>query len=109
MVSLHDFTLDRSSLPEHRKGRPVFEIAWTELQTMDVDWEDFPDQHVTPLETLFAILKKHPERNMVIDYKPVKIATLAEMINGYGVASQITFASDDRNRLREFDALICFP
>ena len=104
MVSLHDSTLDRiaRNLPEHLKGRPVSEIAWTELQTVDVGWEDFPDQHVTPLETLFAILKKHPERNMVIDYKRVKIATLAEMINGYGVASQITFASDNRNLLREF-------
>ena len=104
MVSLHDSTLDRiaRNLPEHLKGRPVCEITWTELQTVDVGWEDFPDQHVTPLERLFAILKNHPERNMVIDYKRVKIAALAEMINGYGVASQITFASNDRNLLREF-------
>ena len=104
MVSLHDSTLDRiaRSLPEHLKGRPVSEITWAELQTVDVGWDEFPDQHITPLETLFAILKDHPERNMVIDYKRVKVSLLAEVINRFGVASQITFASNDRGLLREF-------
>ena len=104
MVSLHDSTLDRIArhLPEHLKGRPVSEITWAELQTVDVGWDEFPDQHITPLETLFAILKDHPERNMVIDYKRVSIDRLAEMINRFGVAAQITFASNDRKLLREF-------
>ncbi len=104
MVSLHDSTLDRigRNVPEHLKGRPVSEITWAELQTVDVGWDEFPDQHITPLETLFAILKEHPERNMVIDYKRVKISLLTEAINRFGVAGQITFASDDRKLLREF-------
>ena len=104
MVSLHDATLDRIArqLPEHLKGRPVSEISWAELQTVDVGWDEFPDQHITSLETLFAILKDHPERNMVIDYKRVEVSLLAEAINHYGVAGQITFASSRRERLREF-------
>ena len=104
MVSLHDSTLDRigRKVPEHLKGRPVSEIPWAELQTVDVGWNEFPDQHITPLETLFGILKEHPERNMVIDYKRVKVSLLTEAINRFGVAGQITFASDDRKLLREF-------
>ena len=104
MVSLHDATLDRicPQLPEHLKGRSISEISWQELQSVDVGWEDFPDQHIVSLEMLFAILRKHPERNMVIDYKRVSIAKLAEAINRYQVASQITFASHNPVLLREF-------
>ena len=104
MVSLHDPTLDRicRNLPEHLRGRSISEITWAELQTLDIGREDFPDQHVASLETLFSILRSHPERNMVIDYKRVKISLLAEMINRYGVAGQITFASYNRAHLREF-------
>ena len=104
MVSVHDPTLDRigRNLPDHLKGRPVSEISWGELRTVDVGWDEFPDQHITAMETLFAILKEHPERNMVIDYKRVRISLLAEMINRYGVAGQITFASCNSDQLREF-------
>ena len=58
MVSLHDSTLDRicSNLPEHLKGRNISEISWNELQSVDVGWSDYPDQHVVALETLFSIL-----------------------------------------------------
>ena len=104
LVSLHDRTLDRiaQNLPEHLKGRAVSEMTWEELKSVDIGWEDFPDQHVTDLATLFSILQKHPERNMVIDYKRVEIKTRADMINEYGVASQITFACCDPDLLREF-------
>ncbi len=104
LVSLHDQTLDRicKNLPEHLKGKTVSEMTWAELKSVDIGWEDFPDQHVTDLATLFTILQKHPERNMVIDYKRVEIKTLADMINQYGVASQITFACCDPDLLREF-------
>ena len=104
MVSLHDPTLDRicKNIPEHLKGRPVSEISWAELQQADVGWDEFPDQHVVDLETLFAILKTHPERHMVIDYKRVSISQLAGVINKYGVASQITFACNDPALLRGF-------
>ena len=109
MVSLHDATLDRicPALPEHLRNKNISEITWAELQSVDVGWEDFPDQHVVSLEMLFAILQKHPERNMVIDYKRVSIKTLSDMINRYGVAAQITFASNDSGLLREFKA--CSP
>lgn len=104
MVSLHDPTLDRIArdLPAHLKGRNVSGITWAELRAVDVGWDDFPDQHVTPLETLFAILREHPERHMVIDFKRVKVSDLAEMILRFGVAPQITFASNNRSLLREF-------
>ena len=54
MVSIHDPTLDRigRNLPDHLKGRPVSEISWGELRTVDVGWDEFPDQHITALETL---------------------------------------------------------
>ena len=104
MVSLHDSTLDRicSNLPEHLKGRNISEISWSELQSVDVGWEKYPDQHVVALETLFGILRDHPERHMVIDYKRVSVRALADLINQYKVASQITFASHDPALLREF-------
>lgn len=104
MVSLHDQTLDRicRNLPAHLQGKSVSEISWLELQSVDIGWEDFPDQHVTDLETLFKILSSHPERNMIIDYKRVSVKMLADMINQYNVANQITFASHDRKLLREF-------
>ena len=104
MVSLHDQTLDRicPDLPAHLRGKSVSEITWQELQSVDIGWEDFPDQHVTALETLFKILSRHPERNMIIDYKRVSVKALADMINQYNAASQITFASCDRQLLREF-------
>lgn len=104
MVSLHDSTLDRicRNLPAHLQGKNVSEITWQELQSVDIGWEDFPDQHVTSLETLFKILSRHPERNMIIDYKRVSVKMLADMINKYDVAKQITFASCDRQLLREF-------
>ena len=104
MVSLHDPTLDRicPQLPENLKGRNVSDISWAELRSVDVGWPDFPDQHVVSLEQLFSILQRHPERHMVIDYKRVSISALAEMINRYGVASQITFACCHPELLREF-------
>lgn len=104
MVSLHDSTLDRicPRLPEHLRGRPVSEMTWAELQSVDIGWEDFPDQHVASLEMLFAILRERPERHMIIDYKRVDLRILAEAINRYGVAAQITFASCERALLREF-------
>ena len=60
LVSLHDRTLDRiaQNLPEHLKGRAVSEMTWEELKSVDIGWEDFPDQHVTDLATLFSILQK---------------------------------------------------
>lgn len=104
MVSLHDSTLDRicHDLPETLRGRNISEMTWQELQGVDIGWKDFPDQHVVSLEKLFSILRDHPDRHMVIDYKRVCIETLAEVINGYGVAKQITFASHDPALLREF-------
>ena len=104
MVSLHDPTLDRicPALPENLKGRKISEISWSELQTVDIGWEDFPDQHVASLEMLLAILQEHPERHMVIDYKRVSIPDLAALINRYHAASQITFACCDPALLREF-------
>ena len=109
MVSLHDATLDRicPNLPEHLRGRNVSEISWAELQTVDVGWEEFPDQHIVSLEKLFSILRARPERHMVIDYKRVSLQTLAGMINQYGVAGQITFASCHTDLLREFKS--CAP
>lgn len=104
LVSLHDPTLNRiaRNLPEHLKDRNVSQITWDELRRVDVGWEEFPDQHVAALETLFAILRDHPERHMIIDYKRVGIGTLAALILKYGVAAQITFASSNRAFLREF-------
>ena len=104
MVSLHDPTLDRicPGLPPHLQGKKVSEITWQELQSVDIGWEDFPDQHVTALSTLFEILSRHPERDMIIDYKRVSVKALADMINQYKVAKQITFACKDRLLLREF-------
>jgi len=104
LVSLHDPTLNRiaRNLPEHLKDRNVSQITWDELRRVDVGWEEFPDQHVAALETLFAILRDHPERHMIIDYKRVAIGTLAALILKYGVAAQITFASSNRAFLREF-------
>ena len=104
LVSLHDPTLDRigRDLPEHLRGRNVSQIPWEELRKADVGWDEFPDQHVVSLETLFAILRDHPERHMIIDYKRVAISALAELILKYGIAAQITFASANRAFLREF-------
>ena len=104
LVSLHDPTLNRigRNLPEHLRDRNVSQITWDELCRADVGWDEFPDQHVVSLETLFAILRDHPERHMIIDYKRVSIAALAEMILKYGIAAQITFASANRAFLREF-------
>ena len=104
MVSLHDPTLDRicPGLPPHLQGRNISEITWKELQSVDIGWKDFPDQHVTALSTLFEILSRHPERAMIIDYKRVSVKVLADMINQYNVAEQITFACKDRSLLREF-------
>ena len=107
MVSLHDVTLDRicPNLPESLRGRNISEMTWAELQSVDIGWKDFPDQYVVSLEQLFAVLQAYPERHMVIYYKRVCVKTLAEMINRYGVASQITFASCDPAILREFKSL----
>ena len=104
MVSLHDCTLSRicRNVPPHLQGRNISEISWADMQQVDVGWEDFPDQHIVALETLFAILRDHPERNMIIDYKRVPIDILAGEINRYGVARQITFASCNAALLREF-------
>ena len=104
MVSLHDSTLDRicPELPGHLKGRNISEMTWAELKSVEIGWDDFPDQHVVSLDTLFAILQANPDRNMVIDYKRVCIRDLAEKINSYGVASQITFACCNPELLREF-------
>ena len=104
MVSLHDTTLDRicPNLPEQFRGRPVSEMTWDELRSIDIGWDEFPDQHVSSLEMLFAILRENPDRNMVIDYKRASIRDMADLINFYGVAAQITFASNDRVLLREF-------
>lgn len=104
MVSLHDSTLDRicKNLPEEFRQRSVSQMTWEELRSIDIGWEDFPDQHVVSLEMLFAILRDNPDRNMVIDYKRACIRTLAELINSYNVASQITFAANDPALLREF-------
>lgn len=104
MVSLHDGTLDRicPDLPDSLRGRSISEMTWAELQSVDIGWKDFPDQHVVSLEQLFAVLQENPERHMVIDYKRVCVKTLAEMIDRYGVAWQITFASCDPAILREF-------
>lgn len=107
MVSLHDPTLDRigRNLPDHLKGRSVSDMTWAELQTADVGWDEFPDQHVPSLEMLFASLRERPDRHMIIDYKRVSLELLADMINRYGVAGQITFASNRRELLRKFKAL----
>lgn len=104
MVSLHDSTLDRicPQLPESLRGRKISEMTWAELQSADIGWKDFPDQHVASLDQLFAILQAHPERHMVIDYKRVSISDLADKILSYQVAKQITFASHDPALLREF-------
>jgi glycerophosphoryl diester phosphodiesterase len=108
MVSLHDQTVDRicPNAPEHLRGKIVSEITWAELQTVDVGWPEFPDQHIASLEQLFAILQEYPERNMVIDYKRVSIKTLADMIKKYGVGKQITFACNDPALLREFKSYV---
>ena len=104
MVSLHDPVLDRicPDLPESLRGKNISEISFAELQKVDIGWKDFPDQHVVSLEKLFSILRENPERNMIIDYKRVSIEKLAEKINHYGVASQITFACNNPELLREF-------
>lgn len=104
MISLHDSTLDRicPHLPEHFRGRNISQMTWEELRSIDIGWENFPDQHVVSLEELFAILRENPDRNMVIDYKRAGIRDLADLIDRYNVASQITFASHDPALLREF-------
>ena len=104
MVSLHDSTLDRicRDLPKKFRGRPVSEMTWEELRSIDIGWESFPDQRVASLEMLFAILRDHPERAMVIDYKRASIRAMADLINAYQVAEQITFAANDAAILREF-------
>ena len=109
MVSLHDSTVDRicANVPENLKGRKVSEINWADLRAVDIGWADFPDQHIVDLETLFGILQKHPDRHMVIDYKRVSVSMLAGVINRYGVAGQITFASNNPELLREFKS--CAP
>ena len=109
MVSLHDATLDRicPNLPEKLRGKNISEISWAELRQVDVGWPGFPDQHIVALETLFGILKEFPERHIVIDYKRVCIKDLSDLINKFGVASQITFACCNPALLREFKS--CTP
>ena len=108
MVSLHDPNLNRiaHNLPEQYKDKPISEISWAELQTIDIGWDQYPNQHVVSMEDLFIQLQKDPARNMVIDYKRVPLPMLADMINKYKVGRQITFACHNRALLREIKVLV---
>ena len=107
MISLHDPNLNRiaRNLPEAFRDKPVSEISWAELQTIDIGWEQYPNQHVVSLEELFKQLQLEPSRNLVIDYKRVPIPQLAEAINQFKVGKQVTIASCNRELLREAKSL----
>lgn len=108
MVSVHDNTLDRivPDLPEKWKGKTIGELTWDQVRSCNVGWGEFPRQRVASIEELLAILQQHPERHMVIDYKRVERPLLADMIKRYGVNSQITFASSQRELCREMHSLV---
>lgn len=108
LVSLHDSTLDRiaRNLQPQFKGKHISQISWNELQTIDIGWDDYPDQRVVSMEMLFRQLQANKERHMVIDYKNVDLHRLADMISQFDVTSQITFAYCDRNVLREMKSLL---
>ena len=79
--------------------------GWTK-QTIDIGWEQYPNQHVVSMEELFIQLQKDPARNMVIDYKRVPIPMLADLIKQYNVGRQLTFACHNRALLREIKGLV---
>ena len=108
IISIHDPTLDRigRNLPEEVKGKPVNELTYDQIRACDVGWDEYPGQRVPTMAELFARLKDYPERNMIIDYKRVRLELLADLIREYGVGSQITFASNDRALLRQMKSLV---
>lgn len=108
MVSLHDSTVDRiaRNAPADVLGKPVGELTFEQVRSCEVGSDEFPGQKIPAMEELFACLKIHPERAMVIDYKRVELQLLADMIKQYGVGSQITFAFCNRELCRQMKALV---
>ena len=108
IISIHDPTLDRigRDLPEEVRGKPVNELTYDQIRACDVGWDEYPGQCVPTMAELFSRLKEYPERNMIIDYKRVRLELLADLIREYGVGSQITFASTDRALLRQMKSLV---
>ena len=96
MVSLHDPNLNRiaHNLPEQYKDKPISEISWAELQTIDIGWDQYPNQHVVSMEDLFIQLQKDPARNMV-----EKIAIMCHRDNSSRILLQMSFKPRDSFRI----------
>ena len=107
IMSLHDGNLKRTArnVSSDVADKDISEMTFAEVKKYDIGNDAYPGQSVPALHELLQKLADDPEKEIIIDYKNVPLDLLSALIDKYGVAKQITFATTDEDIASEFKKL----
>lgn len=111
IIAFHDKDLGRvvKDLPKEWKGKPIKELTFAELRTLDVGaWKgaEFAGHRIPRLSEIFALMRGKSERRLYLDFKQVNLAQLAEEVRVAGVASQVILAAPKQEIHLEWSRLV---
>lgn len=110
IVAFHDGDFRRvvwqDTLPP--RGERIEDLDWRELETLRVGRECHRSPQrlrIPALREVFAVLKRHPERELYIDIKKVDLPALAALGREHGVERQLILASTHHDLVRQWRTL----
>ena len=87
------------------KGRRIADCTWAELRDEPVAASrgaQFANIRIPTLDAIFAAMKGHPERRVVLDDKDVGPKALAALARKHGVGAQVIFHTNKSTIAREW-------
>ncbi len=108
IVCFHDGNLARvvSSVSEAEKKMPVEKLPAEEVRQLEVGsfrGEAYQGQKVPTLESIFAVMKGHPERLLYLDIKTADQDQLVKLIDKYGVTSQVIYTTTHHHLIQAWN------
>ncbi|MCR8630999.1 glycerophosphodiester phosphodiesterase [Paenibacillus radicis (ex Xue et al. 2023)] len=109
IIGMHDATPKRTTTaPIADQDTPISELTFAQVQNWDAGIkfsESFRGEKIPSLEQVLDVLSDYPEREVYLDYKQVDLASLAGVIQKYGVERQVIFCHRDQDNCRTMKRL----
>jgi glycerophosphoryl diester phosphodiesterase len=104
-ICLHDETLARTTdAPDLIRKTPVDQLRLADIRKWNAAArfkEEVPPQKVPLLREVFALMAEKAERRIYLDVKDVELATLAALMNEFGVTERVLFVHGEQARCNE--------
>ncbi|MBN1489297.1 MAG: hypothetical protein JXA69_05210 [Phycisphaerae bacterium] len=111
LVAFHDTSFKRlvKDVPPELQSKKVSDLTWDELAKLDVGaWKgpQFAGQRIPQLREVYAVLRKHPDRELYVDVKEADVDAIAALAREFGVPRQLILASPDPEAVRRWLELL---